>query len=185
MMKRLKRYLAGHQAAKLTVNHAYVYVVFLFHGVLNLLPWFLRGLLLRPLLGRTGRRVFIDHNVYLKFPWLVELGDHISINRGVEFYPDFFGGHRIVLGNHVRVAPHVRFHAGAHDIGDLDYRHSGGPITVGDDVWIGAGAVILPGVTIGDRSVIGAGSVVTRDIPPDSVAVGVPARVHGKREPSS
>ena len=51
------------------------------------------------------------------------------------------------------------------------------PVTIGDNCWIGAGAVICPGVTIGDNSVIGAGSVVTRDIPANSVAVGNPCRV--------
>lgn len=181
-MSRLKDYLAENPRAKRRANHAYVYLIHLAHVVLDLMPWFVRGACLRAALGRAGRHIYVDHRVYLKFPWLVEIGDDASINRGVEFYPDFFGGHRIVLGNNVRVAPHVRFHAAAHEIGDLEYRHSGAPIRVGNDVWIGAGALILPGVTVGDRSVIGAGSVVTRDVPPDVVAAGVPARVVRARD---
>ncbi len=55
------------------------------------------------------------------------------------------------------------------------------PVSIGSDVWIGVRAVILKGVTIGDGSVIGAGSVVTSDIPPNSIAVGVPARVIERR----
>jgi maltose O-acetyltransferase len=51
------------------------------------------------------------------------------------------------------------------------------PITIGDNVWLGGGAIVLPGVTIGDNTVIGAGAVVTKDIPANSVAVGNPARV--------
>ncbi|MGY1607517.1 MULTISPECIES: DapH/DapD/GlmU-related protein [unclassified Geodermatophilus] len=51
------------------------------------------------------------------------------------------------------------------------------PITIGDDVWLGGGAIVLPGVTIGENTVVGAGSVVTRDLPADVVAVGNPARV--------
>jgi len=176
-VSRLKDYLADHPRAKRRANHAYVYLIHLVHTLLDLTPWFVRGACVRAMLGRAGRHIHIDHRVYLKFPWLVEIGDDASINRGVEFYPDFFGGHRIVLGNNVRVAPNVRFHAAAHEIGDLGYRHTGAPIRVGDNVWIGAGALLLPGVTVGDRSVIGAGSVVTRDVPPDVVAAGVPARV--------
>jgi acetyltransferase-like isoleucine patch superfamily enzyme len=180
----LKGFLYRHHLAKLTANHAYVYLIHLVHVVLDLMPWFVRNFCLRALLARAGRSVYFDHRVYIKFPWLVEIGDRASINRGVEFYPDFFGGHRIVLGRNVRVGPNARFHAAGHDIADAAYRHTGGTIRVGDDVWIGAGALLLPGVTVGDRSVIGAGSVVTRDVPADAVAVGVPARVVRRREPA-
>jgi maltose O-acetyltransferase len=57
------------------------------------------------------------------------------------------------------------------------------PITVGDNVWLGGGAIVLPGVTIGDNAVVGAGAVVTRDLPPNVVAVGNPARVIRTIEP--
>jgi maltose O-acetyltransferase len=179
----LKGYLARHRGARLSANHAYVYAVHLLHAVLDLTPWFVRGLVLRTLLGRLGRGAYFDHRVYIKFPWLVEIGANASINRGVEFYPDFFGGHRIVLGDDVRVGPHARFHAAGHDLSGPGYAHTGGTITVGNAVWIGAGALLLPGVTVGDRSVVGAGAVVTRDVPPDAVAVGVPARVVRERTP--
>ena len=56
------------------------------------------------------------------------------------------------------------------------------PVNIGNNVWIGAGAIILPGVSIGDNSVIGAGSVVTKDIPNNSIAVGNPAKVKSKNE---
>ncbi len=55
------------------------------------------------------------------------------------------------------------------------------PVIIGDDVWIGAGCVVLPGVTVGDHAVLGAGAVVTKDVAPWSIAVGVPARVTGDR----
>jgi|GEM_PF-861939 len=180
-MSGLKGMLARNQVVKLTVNHAYVYLLHLLHTVLDLLPWFLRGLVWRMFMPRAGRHLFFDHKVYIKFPWLLEAGDRVSINRGVSFYPDFFGGHRIILGSDVRVAPGVRFHAASHDTGDTEYRHTGGTITVGNQVWIGAGAIILPGVTIGDGSVVGAGSVVNRDVPPGVVVAGVPARVVRER----
>jgi len=181
MMDRINSFLYSNQVPKLIVNHFYVYFIHMFHLFLNLMPGFLRNMGFRLLLGSTGRHVFIDYGVYMKFPWLVSIGDRVSINRGVEFYSDYFGKHGIVIGSDVRIAPNVCFHAAGHNIASLDYSHSGGQITVGNEVWIGAGVIVLPGVTIGDRSVIGAGSVVTMDIPHDSVAAGAPARVVKKR----
>ena len=180
-MSGFKTYLARNRWVKLNVNHAYVYGIHLMHGVLNLMPWFVRGFCFKLMLGRAGRHLFIDHGIYIKFPWLMEVGDRVSINRGASFYPSFFGGHRIILGDNVRIAPGVRLHAAGHDIADLSYTDVGGPIVIGNDVWIGAGAIILPNVTVGDRSVIGAGAVVSRDIPPNSVAVGIPAKVVKQR----
>lgn len=89
---------------------------------------------------------------------------------------------RITLGRGVRIAPHVMMIAANHVFDDPEQpihsqglRH--GPITVEDDVWVGGRVTITAGVTIGRGTVIGAGAVVTRDIPPYSVALGVPARV--------
>ncbi|XDF76575.1 sugar O-acetyltransferase [Aliivibrio fischeri] len=86
----------------------------------------------------------------------------------------------VFIGAHVQVGPNVVISTAGHPF-DLAERvlpiASANPIKIGDNVWIGANAVILDGVTIGDRSVIGAGSVVTKDIPPDCVAVGNPCRV--------
>lgn len=85
----------------------------------------------------------------------------------------------IKMGDRVTLAPRV--HVLAHDASTkriLGYTMIGG-VTIGDDVFVGAGTIILPGTTIGDRVVIGAGSVVSKDIPSDSVAVGNPARIIG------
>jgi len=77
--------------------------------------------------------------------------------------------------------PRVSVFAAGHPIDagvrDYDALEFGKPITIGDHVWVGGGSIINPGVTIGDNSIIGAGSVVTRDIPPNSIAVGNPCRV--------
>jgi acetyltransferase-like isoleucine patch superfamily enzyme len=88
----------------------------------------------------------------------------------------------ITIGNFVRIAPYVAMIATNHRFDRLDVPisaqgHNFGPITIEDDVWIGAHVVVTAGVTIGHGSVIGAGSVVTRDIPAYSIAVGAPARV--------
>lgn len=88
-------------------------------------------------------------------------------------------GH-IYIGDKVLIAPNVTLTTAAHPV-DPEQRAKGmqfnKDIHIGNNVWIGAGAIILPGVTIGDNSVIGAGSVVTKDIPANVVAVGNPCRV--------
>lgn len=181
MRSRLNTFLFQNQNRKRIANQLYVYLIHLLHLLLNVMPGFIRNRCFRWMLAKAGRDIFFDYNVYIKFPWLVEMGSQISINRGVEFYADYQGRHKIILGSDIYVAPHVCFHASGHDTADLS-RHVGGQITVGDHVWIGAGAIILPGVTIGAGSIIGAGSVVTHDIPSGCIAAGVPARVIKERD---
>lgn len=89
-------------------------------------------------------------------PFLITLGDHVQVTAGVQFITHD-GAIWVFRREHPKVA---RF----------------GPITVGNNVFIGTGSILLPGVTIGDDSVIGAGSVVNRDVPPRTVAAGVPAK---------
>ena len=78
------------------------------------------------------------------------------------------------------MGPAVQFYTATHPL-DADARRSGledaRPIRIGSDVWVGGGAIILPGVTIEDRTVVGAGTVVIHDVPPASVVVGNPARI--------
>jgi maltose O-acetyltransferase len=181
MKSRLNRFLFENPTRMRIFNHLFVYIIHLAHMLLNVMPGPIRNLGFRLLLARVGRNTFFDYNVYVKFPWLVEIGDEVSINRGVEFYPEFKGDHKIVIGNDVRIAPHVRFYAAGHDLSDVA-QHVGGTIIVEDHVWIGAQAIILPGVVIGHDTIIGAGSVVTDDIPPRSIAVGVPAQVIKTRQ---
>ena len=180
-MKRFKEFLFGNQVRMRTFNQSYVYLMHLVQSFLNLMPPPLRNIGFRLLLKRMGRHTFFDYDVYIKFPWLVEIGDHVSINRGVKFFSGFKERYRVIIGNHVYIAPNVGFFAAGHDIHDLS-QHVGGDIVVGDNAWIGAGAILLPGVTIGENSIVGAGSVVTQDIPDNKIAVGNPARVIKDRE---
>jgi acetyltransferase-like isoleucine patch superfamily enzyme len=86
----------------------------------------------------------------------------------------------VTFGDHVFIAPNCLFTTAEHAL-DVEQRNEGLevalPITIGNNVWIGAGVIVLGGVTIGDKTVIGAGSVVTQDIPSNVIAVGVPCRV--------
>ncbi len=110
----------------------------------------------------------------------LEIGDQTFLNRNVSLVADFGD---IKIGKSVLIAMNVTMRAADHRIDQSprvlirEQGHVSKPISVGNDVWIGANAVILGGVTIGDHVVIGAGAVVTKDIPAGSVAAGVPARV--------
>lgn len=85
----------------------------------------------------------------------------------------------IRIGDHFQCGPGVQLLTPEHPLDAVERRgrETARPIVVGDDVWIGGGAIVLAGVTIGNRSVIGAGSIVTRDVPADVVVVGNPARI--------
>jgi maltose O-acetyltransferase len=102
-----------------------------------------------------GERVFLNFNCVLLDVTPIRIGDGSQIGPGVHIY----------AADHPR-DPAVR-RAG------LEY---GRPVTIGANVWIGGGAILLPGITVGDDAIVGAGSVVTRDVPPGVTVVGNPAR---------
>jgi len=112
---------------------------------------------------------FTDHGLNL------ELADRVFINQNCTFL-DYAG---IRLGERVMVAPKVTFITVGHPVDTEDRRVwlTGGPIDVAENVWIGAGATILPGVSIGRDAVIAAGSVVADDVPPASLVTGTKATV--------
>lgn len=102
-------------------------------------------------------------------------------------YTFIYGDGGVEIGKDSLIANHVELISGNHKFRDASQliRLQGGEIkkiSIGNDVWLGAYVIVLPGVTVGDGAVVGAGSVVTRDIPSYSIAIGVPAKVVGKRE---
>jgi acetyltransferase-like isoleucine patch superfamily enzyme len=124
------------------------------------------------------KSTYISEGITFWFPWNIEIGRNTSINQNCII--DGTGG--IYIGNDVRIAPYVILNSVDHEFTDKDtpirlQAYVGGKITIEDDVWIGANVIVNKGVTIGKGSVIGAGSVVTKDIPPFSIAVGVPCKV--------
>lgn len=120
---------------------------------------------------------------------LKELGKGITIgnNCGIGDYCFFGAAGGITIGNNVIMGQNVRFHSENHNFNrvDIPIKDQGvnrKGITVGNDCWIGAGAVFLDGVTVGDGCVIGANTLVNKDIPPYSVAVGNPVRIIKNRK---
>ena len=134
--------------------------------------------LFQKLLGKTGE------NFYIETPFRCDYGSNIEIGEG--FFANFnctlLDCASITIGRDVLLGPNVSLFTAGHPV-DPEIRRSGlefaKPIVIGDNVWIGGGSIVAPGVTIGSNSVIGAGSVVTKDIPEGVVAVGVPCRVIG------
>ncbi|MVN91593.1 sugar O-acetyltransferase [Mucilaginibacter aquatilis] len=120
-------------------------------------------------------------SIYIEPPFHCDYGYNIICGENVYFNVNcvVLDVMPVTIGNNVFFAPGVQVYTATHPLDAVERRsrENAEPITIGDDCWIGGGAIICPGVTIGNRCVIGAGAVVTRDIPDDSLAVGNPARV--------
>ena len=135
-----------------------------------------RQRLLREMFGDIGEGCYIEPPLYSNWGCKhVHFGDHVYANFALTLVDDT----HIYVGSHTM--PNVTIATAGHPVSPRLRRqwHAqyNAPVRIGENCWIGAGAVILPGVTIGNDTVIGAGSVVTRDIPPGVVAVGTPCRV--------
>jgi maltose O-acetyltransferase len=135
-----------------------------------------RRRLLRELLGVLGAESEIRPPLYCDYGFRTHIGARTFANFGLVIL-DVAEVH---IGDDVQIGPNVQLLTATHPI-DPDLRRdkweSAQPIRIGNNVWLGGGVIVCPGVTIGDNTVVGAGAVVTRDLPADVVAVGSPARV--------
>lgn len=136
-----------------------------------------RSVLLKEMFAEIGDNCYIEPPLHTNFGGRhIHFGNNIYCNFNLTMVDDT----HIYVGDHTMFAPNVTVATAAHpilpELRERAYQYNA-PVIIGKNCWIGAGAVILPGVTIGNNSVIGAGSVVTKDIPPNVVAVGNPCRV--------
>ncbi|MGW2865660.1 sugar O-acetyltransferase [Streptomyces sp. NPDC001205] len=135
-----------------------------------------RHRILSDLLGSVGG------SVRVRAPFQCDFGYNISIGAGtfVNFGGVFLDTGPITVGRDVQIGPNVQLLTPTHAL-DAERRRAGWekalPVTIGDNVWLGGGVIVCPGVTIGANTVVGAGSVVIRDLPPNVLAVGNPARI--------
>ncbi len=135
-----------------------------------------RQAILQQLLGRIGQHSEIEPPFYCAYGQNIYLGDHVFLN----VLCTVLDCNEVHIGNHVMIGPNVQIYTPAHDL-QVQARNQGlevaKPVVIEDNVWIGGGAILLPGVTVGRNSVVGAGAVVTRDVPAGTVVAGNPARV--------
>lgn len=146
--------------------------------------------ILDELLGGRGENLWITSPFYVDYGNNIYFGNNCEVNMNCTFLDD----NKIIIGDNALIAPNVQIYTAFHPTNAKDRfgepREDGSfefcktqtaPVTIGDNVWIGGGAIIMPGVTIGNNVVIGAGSVVTKDIPDNKIAFGVPCKVIRKQ----
>jgi maltose O-acetyltransferase len=158
-----------------------------FKIIRNIIKYYL-GIDKYGLLKNKHNNLHISKNVTISVLNQVEFSDDIYISNNCWIITPDNNQSKITIGNYVMIAQNVMIIGGNHSTlrTDIPMMLQGegkqGSIVIEDDVWIGAGAIILTGVKIGQGSVIGAGSVVTKDIPEYSIAVGNPAKVVKSRK---
>ena len=146
---------------------------------LNVLPPKERGRipeLLKKLLGKTGENVWIEPPFHCDYGWNIEIGENFYSNHNLVILDPA----KVTFGDNVLIGPNCGFYTAGHPL-NIEERNKGleyaKPIAVGNNVWFGGNVAVMPGVTIGDNCTIAAGSIVTKDIPDNSLAAGVPCKV--------
>ena len=142
--------------------------------------------ILNELLGGRGKNLWITAPFFVDYGNNIYFGNNCEVNMNCTFLDDNI----IRIGDNALIAPNVQIYTAFHPTNALDRfgepREDGSfefcktqtaPVTIGNNVWIGGGAIIMPGITIGDNVVIGAGSIVTKDIPDNTIAYGNPCCV--------
>lgn len=136
-----------------------------------------RQRLLKKMFGSIGTECYFEAPLFSNFGCKhVFVGNHVYANFNLTLVDDS----NIYIGDHTMIAPNVTIATAGHPINaklrQIGYQYNS-DVHIGKNVWIGAGAIIMPGVSIGDNTIIGAGSIVTKDIPSGVVAVGNPCKV--------
>lgn len=142
--------------------------------------------ILAELLGGYGSHLWIAAPFYVDYGNNIYFGNNCEVNMNCTFLDD----NEIIIGDNALIAPNVQIYTAFHPTNAADRfgktkedgspgfcKTQTAPVVIGKNVWIGGGAIILPGVTIGNNVVIGAGSVVTKDIPDNMIAYGSPCKV--------
>jgi len=179
----LRRLLAGLDARQTATLYLEEWVGTLLRSIPSLLGFTLRYLFYRLLFERLDGFGYISRGVHFIHSYGIRFGRNYHINTGCTF--DGRGG--LTLGDNVLIGPNVVIVSSQHqwtasnELPIIQQGHRSAPITIGDDVWIGANSVVTPGVTLATGTVVGAGSVVTASTDPYTIVAGAPARRIGER----
>lgn len=135
-----------------------------------------RQAILQQLLGQIGRQSIIEPPFFCSYGRNTSIGDHVYLNYSCTILDN----NTVRIGHHVMVGPSVQIYTAAHLL-EAATRIQGlevaQPVVIEDNVWLGGGAILLPGVTVGRNAVVGAGAIVSRSVPTNTVVAGNPARV--------
>lgn len=178
----IKKFFKSVSLKQVVVLFLEEYVAWMFRYIPGFEGFTARYLFYKLLCKKLDSFPFIFPGAHLQHCYGIEAGKNLNINRGVHIY----GRGGVKFGDYVLIGPNVVIASSQHrydieGVPILFQGHEKKPVVIGNDVWIGANAVILPGVTIGDGTIIGAGAVVTNDTDPYSIVGGVPARKMGER----
>jgi acetyltransferase-like isoleucine patch superfamily enzyme len=135
-----------------------------------------RNKLITKIIGQIGKSFLIEQPFMCDYGYNIEIGENFCSNHNLLILDSA----KVTIGDNVLIGPNCSFYTSTHPINYKERKlgtELAKPIKIGNNVWLGGNVVVLAGVSIGDNSVIGAGSVVSRDIPPNTVAVGNPCRV--------
>jgi acetyltransferase-like isoleucine patch superfamily enzyme len=149
-----------------------------FYKIANRLHWRYKKYQINRLkknLKYCGQNVSISYECMILAPGQLELGDNVTINA----FTHIFAGGGVKIGSGTMISSNCSISSLTHPINDSCRQEKTcikKAVTIGQNVWLGMGAIILPGVTIGDHSIVGAGAVVTKDVQPKTIVVGNPAK---------
>lgn len=136
-----------------------------------------RNLWLRIFGAKIGKGVHVYPHAKIWQPWMLEMGDYACLANGVDCY----SADKVVIGENVVVSQDSFICTASHDISSSTFELVTKPIVLSKDSWVGARAIVMPGVKLGEGAVVAAGAVVTKDVEPWTVVGGSPARVIKKR----
>ena len=159
-------------------NFVYSFIMFFVNNIISNIPIMFFRFLIYKLCGmRIGKKTIINMKLFMWRPYSIRIGNYCHINR--DCFLDGRSG--ITIGDNVSISYSVKIITGSHDVSASDFAPKFAPVNIGDNVWIGIGATILPGVNIGKGAVIAAGAVVTHDVSEYSIVGGIPAKKIAER----